>query len=194
MKKTISFLVTFACLFVLFVGTALASSTPTAMSYFSNSKYNKTYTGDDGLQHTMKVLWVGETWNKVGTVIYFIDYADSYDKDGDHYTSENADTVYFDNARPEYPDSSQYRVYSVKWYPDGHYTVLYDYRPSSTPEPTNTPVPTAKPTATPTVKASPKPTSSKPSTKPATATPAATPEQTPSTTPTVIPTTTPTAV
>lgn len=177
---TIFFILTF----LLFTGTVFAGSVPDAMSYFTNSSYNKTYTDDDGIVHTMTVTWVGETWNKVGTVIYSINFNDIYEKDGANYTVVDSSTKSYKNARPTYPDSSEHSVYRVNWYRDGSSVVIFDYRytvseptPTTTPTPKPTPTPAATPTPTPTSEPNPM------------STPTATPEPAPEAV--VIPTSTP---
>ena len=151
MKRPLAVFFIFVCAFVIFAGTAFAGSAPAATSYFTNSSYNKTYTGDDGLNHTMKVTWVGETWNKVGTVIYSINYEDVYQQDANTYIDVKSATEIYENARPTYPDSPQHSVYQVKWYSDGHKEVISDYRPAS-PEQTPAPTPTKNPTPAPSTK------------------------------------------
>ena len=143
MKKTISLFITFICILILFTGTALA--TPTAMSFFTDSSYNKTYMGDDGLSHTVTVTWVGEIWNKIGTVIYSINYEDVYENGDNIYIDVKSATEIYENARSTYPNSTEYIVYQVKWYPDGHSEVISDNRTAAISEPT------AEPTKTPTV-------------------------------------------
>ena len=151
MKKVLSILLIFV-LIVAFSGTALAGEAPSAMSYFTNPNYNKTFTAEDGLQHTMAVTWVGETWNKVGTVIYSINYEETYQRGTDSYIDVKSATEIYENARPSYPNCTEYSVYTVKWYGDGSSEVVSDYRPASLPDltPNPTPVPTPEPTVPPT--------------------------------------------
>jgi len=174
MKKSIISIIIFAFVVVAFSGMAQAADTTSAMSYFTNPNYNKTFTAEDGLQHTMTVTWVGETWNKVGTVIYSINYEETYQRGSDSYIDVKSDMEYFENARPSYPDSPEYSVYQVKWYSDGSSEILSDYRTAPAPDPTPvpTPVPTPKPTPTPTLAPTPEPTVEP------TVTPTATPEPT----------------
>lgn len=156
MRRLSAAILILACAFLLLTGTALAGSAPDAMSYFTSSKYNRTYTGSDGLEHAVRVTWVGETWNKVGTVIYSINYEDVYQQDDSTFIDVKSDTEIYENARPAYPNSEQYSVYQVKWYPNGSKEVVSDYRPA---EPTATPAaspisepprePMAQPTTTP---------------------------------------------
>lgn len=155
------------------------------MSYFTNPNYNKTFTAEDGLQHTMTVTWMGETWNKVGTVIYSINYEETYQRGSDSYIDVKSDMEYFENARPSYPDSPEYSVYQVKWYRDGSSGVLSDYRTAPAPDPTPvpTPVPTPKPTLTPTPAPTPEPTVEPKVTPTVTPVPTITPVVTPSPTP-----------
>ena len=134
MKKIISLFITVICIFALFAGTAFAA--PTAMSFFTDSSYNKAYMGDDGLTHTMTVTWVGETWNKVGSVIYSINYEDVYENGDNIYIDVKSATEIYENARSTYQDSTEYIVYQVKWYPDGDSEVISDNRAVSTSEPT----------------------------------------------------------
>ncbi len=148
MKKHLAILLILICAFLLFTGSAFAKSAPNAMSFFTNSSYNKTYIDGDGIEHTMTVKWVGETWNKVGTVIYSINYEDVYQIDGNTYIDVKSTTKIYENARQSYPDSPEHSVYQVKWYPDGSQKVVSDYR-SAEPEPTPTSKPTEKPEATP---------------------------------------------
>ena len=156
MKKIISLFITFICIFTLFTGTAMAA--PTAMSYFTDSSYNKTYMGDDGLTHTMTVTWVGETWNKDGTIIYSINYEDVYENGDNIYIDVKSATEIYENARSTYPDNTEYIVYQVKWYPDGHSEVISDNRIVSTAEPTAEPskAPAVSPSYEATVTVSPK--------------------------------------
>lgn len=149
MKKPIA--VFFIIIFVLavFPGTAFAGSAPTAMSYFTNPDYNKTYKGDDGLNHIMTVIWVGETWNKAGTVIYSINYEDVYQKGGDTYIEAKSTTEIYEKSRPIYSDSPEYSIYQVQWYQDGHKEVISDERSDSTPEQTLVSTPTKRSTETP---------------------------------------------
>lgn len=146
MKRHIAILLIFICAFLFSIGSAFAKSAPNAMSFFTNSSYNKTYTDNDGFEHTMTVTWVGETWNKVGAVIYSINYEDVYERDGAIYTGVKSTTKIFENARPTYPDSPEHSVYRVNWYRNGSKKVIFDHR-SAAPEPT--PAPTPKPTASP---------------------------------------------
>lgn len=146
MKRLIILTFTIACVSLLFAGTAFAGTAPDAASYFTHSGYNKTYTGEDGTGHTMTVKWVGETWNKLGTVIYSINYEDVYQKDGSTYIDVMSATEIYENARPTYPDSKRHSVYQVKWYADGSKEVVSDYRPA---EPEETPAQTVKPEETP---------------------------------------------
>ena len=145
MKKTISLFITVICILTFFTGTAMAA--PTAMSYFTDSSYNKTYMGDDGLSHTMTVTWVGETWNKAGTVIYSINYDDVYENGDNFYIDVKSATEIYENASLTYPDSTEYIVYQVKWYPDGDSEVISDNRTAATSEPTAEPakIPTTSP-------------------------------------------------
>ena len=66
------------------------------MSYFTNPNYNKTFAAEDGLQHTMTVKWVGETWNKIGTVIYSINYEETYQRGNDSYIDVKSAMEYFE--------------------------------------------------------------------------------------------------
>ena len=181
MKKVLSILLIFV-LIVAFSGTALAGEAPSAMSYFTNPNYNKTFTAEDGLQHAMAVTWVGETWNKVGTVIYSINYEETYQRGNDSYIDVKSATEIYENAGPSYPNCTEYSVYTVKWYGDGSSEVAYDYRPASLPDPTTapTPEPTVPPTPAPTPTPTPEPTV-EPTIKPtATPVPTVTPVVTPS--------------
>lgn len=141
MKRLIILIFTFACVALLFAGTAFAGTAPEAASYFTHSGYNKTYTGEDGVSHTMTVKWVGETWNKLGTVIYSINYEDVYQKDGNTYIDVMSATEIYENAKPSYRDSQQHSVYQVRWYADGSNEVVSDYRPAQTAQPEETPEP-----------------------------------------------------
>lgn len=134
MKRLIILIFTFVCVALLFAGTAFAGAAPEAASYFTHSGYNKTYTGEDGTSHTMTVKWVGETWNKLGTVIYSINYEDVYQKDGNTYIDVMSATEIYENARPTYPNSERHSVYQVKWYADGSKEVVSDYRPAELEE------------------------------------------------------------
>ena len=151
MKKSIAMLFILICVIIAFSETVLAAEAPSGMSYFTNPNYNKTFTAEDGLQHTMAVTWVGETWNKVGTVIYSINYEETYQRGNDSYIDVKSLTEIYENVRPSYPDCPEYSVYTVKWYGDGSSEVVYDYRTAPAPDPTPvpTPVPTPKPTPTP---------------------------------------------
>jgi hypothetical protein len=113
MKRLIILIFTFACVSLLFAGTAFAGTAPDAASYFTHSGNNKTYTGEDGTSHTMTVKWVGEPWNKLGTVIYSINYEDVYQKDGNTYIDVMSATEIYENARQTYPDSERHSVYQV---------------------------------------------------------------------------------
>lgn len=144
MKRLIILIFTFACVSLLFTGTAFAGTAPDAASYFTHPGYNKTYTGEDGTSHTMTVKWVGETWNKLGTVIYSINYEDVYQKDGNTYIDVMSATEIYENARPSYPDNERHSVYQVKWYANGSQEVVSDYRPTE-PEQTSSPTPTEQP-------------------------------------------------
>lgn len=158
MKRLIILIFTFACVSLLFAGTAFAGTAPDAASYLTHSGYNKTYAGEDGTSHTMTVKWVGETWNNLGTVIYSINYEDVYQKDGNTYIDVMSATEIYENARPTYPDSPQHNVYQVKWYVDGSKEVVSDYRPAE-PEQTSSPTQTEQPEATaPSETATPSPT------------------------------------
>jgi len=134
MKRSIAAILILLCASLLLAGTALAGSSPTAESFFTDSGYNKTYTDDGGLEHTATVTWVGETWNKVGTVIYSINYEDVYQKDGNMYIDAMSATEIYEDARSSYPDSSEYCVYSVNWYVSGSTEVIYDYRTAAAEE------------------------------------------------------------
>lgn len=173
MKRPIAVFLIFACTFLLFAGTAFAGAAPDAASYFTYPGYNKTYTGEDGLSHTMTVKWVGETWNKLGTVIYSINYEDVYQRDANTYIDVMSATEIYENARPTYPDSPQHSVYQVKWYADGRKEVVSDYRPA---EPEETPTQTAQPKET-TAPTTPSPAPAAPSTTPDA--PASTPAESP---------------
>lgn len=169
MKRPFAIFLVFASVLLLFTGTALAGTAPSAMSYFTNPGYNKTYTGEDSLNHTMTVIWVGETWNKLGAVIYSINYEDVYQRDGNTYIDVMSATEIFENARPSYPDSPKHSVYQVKWYADGSKEVISDYRPAE-PEQTPPPAQTEQPEATPTP-TTPSPAPATPSAKPTTPSP-----------------------
>ena len=186
MRKSITMLLAFIFVVIAFSGMALAAEAPSAMSYFTNPNYNKTFTA--GLQHTMTVTWVGETWNKVGTVIYSINYEETYQRGNDSYIDLKSSTEIYENVRPSYPGCPEYSVYQVKWYRDGSSEVLSDYRTAPAPDPTPvpTPVPTPKPTPVPTPAPTPEPTV-EPTVKPTT-TPL------PTNTPIVIPSPTPEAM
>lgn len=158
----------FACAFLLFSGSALAGTAPDAANYFTHPGYNKTYTGEDGANHTMTVKWVGETWNKLGTVIYSINYEDVYQKDGNTYIDVMSAAEIYENARQTYPDSPQHSVYQVKWYADGSKEIVSDYRPTA-PEETPPPAQTEQPEATPPATSSPEPATPVPTQPPATA-------------------------
>lgn len=185
MKKSIISIIIFAFVVVAFSGMAQAADTTSAMSYFTNPNYNKTFTAEDGLQHTMTVTWVGETWNKVGTVIYSINYEETYQRGDDSYIDVKSLTEIYENVRPSYPDCPEYSVYTVKWYRDGSSEIVYDYRTAPAPDPTPvpTPVPTPKPTPTPTPAPTPEPTVEPTVTPTATPVPTNTPVVTPSPTP-----------
>jgi hypothetical protein len=189
MKRTIVSLFVFICTIVAFMGTALAGSAPSAMSYFSNQVYNKDFVDDQGITHTAKASQVSEIWNKAGSVMYIIQTKETYtDAEGNDHIEIRDDTKIFANACPKYPDSQRQTVYRAEWYPDGHSQVVYDYRPAATPTPapaSSTPVttpsptiqPTAKPTAMPKAKPTVKPTAkstAKPTLEP-TASPTAAP-------------------
>lgn len=191
MKKLIAALFAFIFIFVAFTSTALAGSAPSAMSYFSSKAYNKTFVDDQGITHTVKASQVSEVWNKAGSILYIIETKETYtDTDGNDHIIVKDDSKIYSNACPKYPDNSHQTVYRVEWYPDGHSTVIYDYRPASTPTPKATPKPTARPTVRPTAKPTPKPTATptiRPTTTPAespvaTLEPTATPTETPVTT------------
>jgi len=161
--KTFVITVLIILILLLFTGTVFAGSVPDAVSYFTDSSYNKIYTDDDGIVHTMTVTWVGETWNKLGAVRYIIYYEDVYEKDGAIYTTVKSSSKIYENARPTYPDSPEHTVYRINWYRDGGSVVIFDYRftvsePTPTPTPTPTPKPTPMPTPTPTPKPTPEPT------------------------------------
>lgn len=155
MKRLIILIFTFACVALLFAGAAFAGTAPEAASYFTHSGYNKTYTGEDGTSHTMAVKWVGETWNKLGTVIYSINYEDVYQKDGNTYIDVMSATEIYENARPTYPDSERHSVYQVKWYTDGSKEVVSDYRPAEPEETVTQTAPPEKTTAPTTPSAAP---------------------------------------
>jgi len=150
MKRILAIFLISICIATTFSGKALAGSAPDAMSYFTNESYNKTYLAGDGLEHHMSVKWVGETWNKVGTVIYSINYEDVYQNGDNSYIDVKSATEIYENARPTYPDCSEFSVYQVKWYLDGGKQVISDYRTSATPAPTAKPTATSTPTVEPT--------------------------------------------
>ena len=143
MKKTLIMFIIFICIFALLPGVALAD-VPNAMSYFTDSSYNRSYTDDVGLKHTIAVTWVGETWNKVGTVIYSINYEETYHNGEEYYTLVDSAIEIYENEKPAYPDSNEFIVYQVKWYPDRSMKVICDYRSvettTLTEEPTEFPV------------------------------------------------------
>lgn len=159
MKKILSALLSVILIFTVFSSTALAGSAPSAMSHFSSAAYNKTFEDDQGITHTIKATKVSEVWNKIGSILHIIEMKETYtDADGDDHVIVKDDSKIYSNACPKYPDNPHQTVYRVEWYPDGHSTVKYDYRPVSTPALTASPKPTARPTTRPTAKSTMKPT------------------------------------